>query len=64
MIIINKSHIIFIKSGSHSNSYYISIFTASEVFDKYYKTKEECELILRDIKVQLGSSSLYIYIND
>lgn len=64
MIIINKSHIISIKSGSHSNSYYISIFTASEVFNKYYKIKEECELTLRNIQIQLGSSSQFIKIND
>lgn len=64
MVLINKSHIIFIKSGSHSNSYYISIFTASEIFNKYYKTKKECELTLRNIQIQLSSSSQFININD
>lgn len=64
MVIINKSHIISIKSESHSNRYYIRIFTTSEAFNRYYESKEECELILRDIQIQLGSSSQFIYIND
>lgn len=64
MIIINKSHIIFIKSGSHSNSYYISIFTASEIINRNYKTKEECELILREIRKQLSTRGKFVEIND
>nr|DAI16442.1 MAG TPA: hypothetical protein [Bacteriophage sp.]DAM35235.1 MAG TPA: hypothetical protein [Bacteriophage sp.] len=64
MVIINTSHIISIKSESHSNRYYISIFTTSESFNKYYKTKEECELILREIKEQIRAGYQFIYIDD
>lgn len=64
MVIINTSHIIFIKSESYSDKYYISIFTTAEAFNRYYKTKEECELILRDIKYQIRSGCQFIYIND
>lgn len=64
MVIINKSHIISIRSESHSNRYYIRIFTTSEAFNRYYESKEECELILRDIKCQIRSGCQFIYIND
>ena len=62
MVIINKSHIIFIKSGSHSKRYYIRVCTTSESFNKYYKTKEECELIFRNIETQLSTGCQFIYI--
>lgn len=64
MVIINTSHIISIKSESHSNKYSIRVLTTSEAFNRYYKTKEECELILRDIKYQIRSGCQFIYIND
>ncbi len=64
MVIINKSHIISIKSESHSNRYYIRIFTTLEAFNRYYKTKEECELILREVKEQIRAGYQFIYIND
>lgn len=64
MVIINKSHIISIKSENHSNKYYIRIFTTSEAFNRYYKTKEECELILREVKEQIRAGYQFIYIND
>lgn len=62
MILINKAYIVSIKVESHSKRYYIRVFTTFETFNRYYKTKKECELILRNIEMQLSTGCQFICI--